>query len=223
MKILTLTQFNEGAGAGYELEFADIKIDKKSITVLDHIFDFGDGLCYLATADVMPCELDSWKAIGYEYGIDSNYDNDMPMHVDGGKIYMYVHREEVCWHLRDEGDEREFDEITDDECKAAIPTYFDECDDSVTISAMYGAGWAHSNLGTPTVIGMDPKAVMEISGNILNKQRSWHFYDNIIGELECANSNGIFRIISAEIDMPDIANEINSYFADPEIYDDPDY
>lgn len=172
----------EGAGAGYEVTFRGLELDKKvKITEINK-----DGVYFDVL--VKKCILDKWIAEDYYYGVSSDgieidgiivmdYDKD-DRKVEGGIAHcfsdlLYVNAEE--W---------EKGTIDEDTIKEYIEN---ELDSTVDIKASFGGGWSHTNLGKEFT------------------------FEGKYGVLEKDPYND-FNVLSVDVIAPNIAEDINWFF-----------
>lgn len=139
---------NEGAGAGYDVAFEGLSLTNVQIIGTD-IRNNED--VYKFTADIKPCILRKWSAIGYYCGVDSDgvyneaghqildYGSD-DKRVTGGNVTGYIYIDDVEYYNADHEDTEE----------AGLEYINDHCDD-FNIKVSYGAGWVHANLPNPIV------------------------------------------------------------------------
>lgn len=215
-KILNSEQFigrhkkvNEGAGAAYDVTLDGLKIDKNSIKIIGGDAPFGgtNNMVAFWEANILPCVVDEWKAIGYYGGITSDGDDmyeyvDEDKQVDGGLIRGVVHLEDVEEYMKnDPHDEK------------VVIDYLKECiNDNVGVTYSFGGGWIHINLDDNFKLGydLDYKNLKDFKYDMLVKKGS---YSERLYEIGYAGGeyDGI-NILYAEINSPNIAHCINLYF-----------
>ena len=118
----------EGAGAGYDIEIKDVKIDKVlKFEESDYKSKYSSEKWYKFEATIKP-GIHEIDANTYYDRLVTDYDNEVT--IESGTIYGEV----GIWE--DEGDERTLEEKIRDEIEGI----------KITISTMYGGGWIHAYL-----------------------------------------------------------------------------
>lgn len=125
---------NEGAGAGYTVTLEGLQIDTNSIKIISR-----DKSEVKFTANIKPCVLDRWDAEGYYDAVCSD-----GIYYDGILMEEYNEEDRKVESGIIEGnlDMRYID--ADDDVMDIIT---DQLSGGITVSAMYGGGWSHCNLG----------------------------------------------------------------------------
>lgn len=218
MEILNSEQFikktykiNEGAGAGYDITLEGLAIDKNSIEIIGGDAPFGKANNMVAfwKADIVPCAVDKWKAIGYYEGMTSDGDDesnwpysDEDKQVNGGYIVGVVHLDDVEDYMKADPHEEK-----------VVIDYIKECiNDKVDVSYNFGGGWVHVNLDDVFKLGygLDYKNLKNFEYGMVVRNGS---RGESLSEIGYAGGeyDGI-NILYAEIDSPNIAYCINYYF-----------
>ena len=181
-----------GAGAGYTVSIKGIELDDLNYKIIsDEITDerYNEHTTRVEVP-VKPCVVDEWSAESY-YGIISS-EHDFFNSTEDSKIEGGKAVLDVFWYQSEEGrniNDVEF-ESAEEACDALIPKDFG-------IQVLVGAGWSHSYLPVDKVHFED-----EYHHNPLN------YYED---GYDCA-------VISADLVCPNICQDINAFFENPEEY-----
>ena len=181
-----------GAGAGYTVSIKGIELDDLNYKIIsDEITDerYNEHTTRVEVP-VKPCVVDEWSAESY-YDIISS-EHDFFNSTEDSKIEGGKAVLDVFWYQSEEGrniNDVEF-ESAEEACDALIPKDFG-------IQVLVGAGWSHSYLPVDKVHFED-----EYHHNPLN------YYED---GYDCA-------VISADLVCPNICQDINAFFENPEEY-----
>lgn len=215
-KILNSEQFigkckkvNEGAGSAYDVTLAGLKIDKNSIKIIGGDAPFGNTNNMVAfwEANVLPCVVDEWKAIGYYGGMTSDGDDmyeytDEDKEVNGGLLRGVVHLKDVEESMK-----------SDPHDEKVVVDYLKEyMNEIVDITYSFGGGWIHVNLDDNFKLGydLDYKNLKDFKYDMLVKRGSYSERLSEIGNVGDEYDN--INVLYAEINSPNIAYCINHYF-----------
>lgn len=138
-------KLNEGPGAGYTIEFLDLKL--KDVKITDIFMDGNEVECAEFEAEVEPGTY-HWRAEGYDWEVepyDQSYDT---LTIKSGKLYGYCENGEQAWY--------------NDSAKWTKEDYIDEiksCEYDVGI--IYSGGYIHSDI--PDHFEMKDKYPIDIS------------------------------------------------------------
>ena len=181
-----------GAGAGYTVSIKGIELDDRNYKIIsDEITDerYNEHTTRVEVP-VKPCVVDEWSAESYYDTISSEH--DFFDSTEDSKIEGGKAVLDVFWYQSEEGrniNDVEF-ESAEEACDALIPKDFG-------IQVLVGAGWAHFYLPVDKVHFED-----EYHHNPLN------YYED---GYDCA-------VISADLVCPNICQDINAFFENPEEY-----
>lgn len=181
-----------GAGAGYTISIEGIELDDRNYKIIsDEITDerYNEHTTRVEVP-VKPCVVDEWSAESYYDAISS--ERDFFDSTEDSKIEGGKAVLDVFWYQSEEGrniNDVEF-ESAEEACDALIPKDFG-------IQVLVGAGWAHSYLPVDKVHFED-----EYHHHPLN------YYED---GYDCA-------VISADLVCPNICQDINAFFENPEEY-----
>ena len=215
MKLLRIdefTQINEGAGAGYELEFKGVNINPDSVSILPGWvkYDRNDNKAISFEVNIVPGELDYWSANGYYDGIDSDYSGfDLSTKIDGGKFVCVISMECINDYIN-VGDE--YDVLDHDDLRTAVVEFLYNCNTAdIDLNYTYGCGWSHQNLDDMTKLGLD---IDDFNNHKdYTKVRS----SDVVCDIEDVKMN-YASVIYAELQIPEIAKDVNAFFANPQRY-----
>lgn len=189
-----------GAGAGYDVIIRDIELDDNDYTIIsDEIKDESlNEHVTLVEVPVKPCVAEYWSAQSYYDGIDSNhefFDSTEDSKIEGGKATLKLY-----WYEHEEGrniNDVEY-ESADEAAQYCIPR-------SISIKVLVGAGWIHANLPVESV-------------HFEDRYTSNHGYG-----IDEYNDGYDYETMTVDLICPNICQNINAFFKNPEQYYDDYY
>ncbi len=182
-----------GAGAGYNVTIKGIELDNRNWKILSDDYDERyDSHTVQVEIPVKPCVAEYWDAEAYYEGIDSNYDL-----YDGNWDNQIdggtaILQLEVYPPQWIEGDIMTSEEL-DEAVGELLPS-------TLNLTMVYGGGWSHTYLPEEGIVFDDD------NGRINLDEGETYDYTTVRCELKC----------------PNIIQNINAFFKNPEAYYDED-
>lgn len=179
-----------GAGAAYDIIIKDIELDKSGYKVVSDEVTNEEYNEHLAIIEVpvKPCVVTEWSAESYYDGISSDHEMFDPE--EDSKIEGGKATLKVWWTEHEEG--RYIDNNEFENVNEAVEFYIPS---DISIKVKFGAGWFHADLPVENV----------------------HLEDDS-GEIDLYNDGYGYSTISVDLICPNICQDINAFFKNPEEY-----
>lgn len=179
-----------GAGAAYDIIIKDIELDKSGYKVVSDEVTNEEYNEHLAIVEVpvKPCVVTEWSAESYYDGISSDHEMFDPE--EDSKVEGGKATLKVWWTEHEEG--RYIDNNEFENVNEAVEFFIPS---DISIKVKFGAGWFHADLPVENV----------------------HLEDNS-GEIDLDNDGYGYSTISVDLICPNICQDINAFFKNPEEY-----